>query len=964
MSKRILLLINLLLLSGSIVFAQNTTVRGVLIDAKDNQPVLNVTVQLASTMDTSNKQAALTDPDGIFTLTVPAGSYTLTTTTLGYESIIRTLTLSGAPVDLGTIALKGTAAQLQNVTVQSTVLRTDQNGDTTAFNANAYKVNPDANAEDLIIKMPGVTNDNGTIKVNGEDVKRVLVDGKDFFGDDPNAAIKNLPAEIIDKIQVYDRASDQAAFAGFDDGNQQKTINIVTRRGRNNGMFGKVQAGYGIGEEGDNGRYTLGGNINFFNGDRRISLVGLANNINQQNFSSEDLLGVSSGSGGGGRSGGGRRGGSGGSGFTGGAGSYGGDAASNFLVSQQGGITETQSIGINYSDTWGKKLKATGSYFFNRSDNSNTAELTRTYITDTNLVYTERGFTRSVNNNHRASLRIEWTIDSANSIILNPRLSYQQNETNRNLGGATTLGESIRQDTINNLYNAVNNGYNFSNSALWRHRFAKQGRTLSVNLDTRLNSKTGNGSLYSSGDTVLNQRNDLDAAGTTLSMGINYTEPISDKSQLQVNYSPSYNHNTSDRSTYNYDGAGYTDLDTGLTNRFTNNYTYHRGGVGYRYNDSLFSFNATLNAQYATLDGTQTYPLQLDVNRNFTNLLPQAMFNYRFSRKENIRVFYRTNNNAPSITQLQNIVDNSNPLFLRTGNPDLVQDYIHSLGIRYGKTGIGKGDGLFVFANGSYVKDYIGNATYIASGDSMTVRNVRLNPGTQLSLPVNLDAAWRGSAFLTYSLPVTRIKSNINLSGGFTYNRTPAIINNLENFATNYAFNGGLVVGSNISENLDFTVTYNGACTIAKNSLQSQSNFSYYTQTTSLKLNWIFLKGVVFNTNLTHTLYSGLGDSYDRQFLLWNASLGYKFLKSKALQADIYAFDILKQNNSINRTITDTYIEDSRTQVLQRYFMLRLTYTLRAFKGGATMPESDGMREGGREGEGRRMRGNQPEAGM
>jgi hypothetical protein len=220
---------------------------------------------------------------------------------------------------------------------------------------------------------------------------------------------------------------------------------------------------------------------------------------------------------------------------------------------------------------------------------------------------------------------------------------------------------------------------------------------------------------------------------------------------------------------------------------------------------------------------------------------------------------------------------------------------------------------------------------------------------------MNLDPALRGSAFITYSLPITQIKSNVNLSTGFTYNRTPAIINNLKNFANNYAINGGLVLGSNISQNLDFTVSYNGAYTIAKNSLQSQSDFNYYTQTTALKLNWIFWKGVVFNTNLTHTLYSGLGEGYDRQFLLWNASIGYKFLKSKALQADLYAFDILKQNNSISRTITDTYIEDSRTQVLQRYFMLRLTYTIRAFKAGASMPQNE---NGG--GERRRFRGDGP----
>ncbi len=947
---RALLLLLLTFVTGQALDAQTTTLTGKLTDSRDNQPVLNVTVQLASNTDTSNKQAVLTDFDGNFSISIAPGTYNFTTTTIGFESVTRAITLTTAPMDLGTIPLKASSTQLKNVTVQSTIVRSEQNGDTTAFNANAFKTNPDASAEDLITKMPGISNVNGALKVNGEDVKKILVDGKEFFGDDPNAAIKNLPAEIIDKIQVYDRASDQSAFTGFDDGNQQKTINIITKRGRSNGLFGKISAGYGLDEEGDNGRYTVGGNINYFKGDRRISVVGLSNNINQQNFSSEDLLGVSSSSGGG-RGGGGRRGGNGGGGFTGGAGSYGGDAASNFLVSQQGGITKTNSLGLNYSDNWGKKVKVTGSYFYNWSDNENATDLTRNYITDSNLVYRETGNSQSINNNHRASLRLEYALDSSNSFILNPRLSYQQNSNNTYDSGVTTIGENLLQNAIRNIYTAKNEGYNFSNTLLWRHKFAKRGRTLSINFDTRINDKTGDGSLLSTGDTTLNQINDLNSTGVTYSGSINYTEPLNDKSQLQLNYNPSYNHNTSDRSTYNFDGATYNSLDTGLTNRFTNDYTYHRGGLGYRYNDSLWSFNATLNAQYATLTGLQTYPTQLNVARNFTNILPQAFINYRFSKRENIRIFYRTNNNAPGITQLQNIVDNSNPLFLRTGNPDLIQDYTHSIGLRYGKTGTGKGSGIFVFANGSYVKDYIGNATYIATGDTMSIRGIRLNPGTQLSMPVNLDGAYRASAFFTYSLPVTQIKSNINLNTGLTFNRTPAIINNLENFANNYAINGGLVIGSNISENLDFTLSYNGIYTIAKNSLQSQSDFNYYTQTTALRLNWIFWKGVVFNTNITHTLYSGLGEGYDRQFLLWNASLGYKFLKSKALMADIYAYDILKQANSISRTITDTYIEDSKTQVLQRYFMLRLTYTLRSFKGGAKMPEaehSEGRERGGR----------------
>lgn len=918
----------IIFVSNNIWAQTNTTsLTGKLLDARDGQPILNATVQLQSNADTSIKQAVLSDYDGNFTISVPPGSYRFSTANIGYEPTYRIVQLTSNPLNLGTLSLKSSSTQLKSITVAATQIRSEQNGDTTAFNANAFKTNPDATAEDLLTKMPGISNVNGALKVNGEDVKKILVDGKEFFGDDPNAAIKNLPAEIIEKIQVYDRASDQAAFTGFDDGNQQKTINIITKPGRNSGLFGKVAAGYGLDEKGDNGRYNVGGNINFFNGDRRISLVGMANNVNQQNFSADDLLGVSSGSGGG--RGGGRRGGG------------GGDAASNFLVGQQGGIAKTQSFGINYSDNWGKKVKVTGSYFFNRSDNENTTNLTRNYITDSNLVYRETGNAQNINSNHRVALRMEYTLDSFNSIILSPRISYQQSESNSADSGITTIGDNNLENAIRNLNSAANEGYNFSNSLLWRHKFAKKGRTLSLNFDTRYNDKTGNGDLYSRGDTLIDQDYDLATTGSTYSGSINYTEPVTAKTQIQLNYNPSFNHNNSDRSTYNDDGSTVRNLDTMLTNRFTNNYYYHRGGAGFRYNDSSWSFNATLNAQYATLDGQQEYPYQLQVNRTFTNILPQAFLNYRFSKKENIRVFYRTYNNAPSISQLQNIVDNSNPLFLRTGNPDLVQDYTHYLGIRYGKTSAGKGNGIFLYANGSYIKDYIGSASYIGRGDTQNIRGIRLNPGTQLSIPVNLNGAYRGSLFLTYSQPVKQLKSNLNLSTGITFNRTPAIINNFENFANNYAINGGIVLGSNISENLDFTLTYNGAYLIAKNSLQTKSNFNYYNQTTSLRLNWIFRKDAVFKTDVTHTLYAGLGDAYDRQFLLWNASIGYKFLKSKALMAELYAFDILKQNNSISRNITDTYFEDSRTQVLQRYFMLRLTYTLRSFKGSGKMPEQE-----------------------
>jgi hypothetical protein len=934
-------------LFSSTSFAQTFSLSGTFRDSKDQSTLAGVAISLSPASDTNNYLNTLSDVDGNFNFTgLTPGNYLLRANYLGYRAFRQTYALINSDLTLGNLNISSARNRLQGVTVTATQVATQQSGDTTAFNAGAYKTNPDANAEDLITKMPGITSENGAIKMNGEDVKKILVDGKEFFGDDPNAAIKNLPAEIIDKIQVFDKASDQAAFSGFDDGNSQKTINIVTKRGKNNGVFGKVTGGYGADFETGDDRYTVGGNINFFKGDRRITLVGLANNVNQQNFSSEDLLGVSSGSGGGGR-GRSRAGGQGGTG-----GSYSGsDPSSNFLVSQQGGITTTQSAGINYSDQWSPKLKVSASYFFNRGVNENNTTLTRNYIVsdpDSALQYRETGLNTGTNVNHRATARLEWTIDSSNTIIFQPRVSYQSTETSRDLLGISALtDEHIAPSISSNSYSTSQTGYNLSNVLTYRHRFAKQGRTISLSLNSGYNEKSGNGSIYASNyyggtDTFINdQQYTLESDGLNLSANLSYTEPLSKNAQLLVTYNPSLNKNNSDRHTYNRGGQYYDQLDTLLSNVYDNRYYYHRGGVGYRYSKDKINFNASLNAQYATLSGTQDFPNPLNIDRNFSDLLPQFNFNYKFSKTENIRIFYRSSTNPPSISQLQGIVDNSNPLLLRTGNPDLRQDYSHNLSVRYGKTGGQKGTGLFLFANGGYTAHYIGNSTFIALKDTV-IAGTSLNRGSQLTKPVNIDGNWSARSFVTYAFPVKAIKTNLNLNAGVNYNRIPAIINGARNNSDNYIFNAGFVASSNISENLDFTLSSSGAYNIVENSLEGQGNFNYYSQNSSARINWIFLNRAQINTTLSHTWYEGLEASYNQNFLLWNASIGYKFLKNKSLLAEAYIFDILKQNRAIARTVTDSYIEDSRTDVLQRYGMLRLTYTLRAFKKDAPKMEDEG----------------------
>lgn len=931
--RRLLLLLSITIVSVCSVHAQ-FTVSGTLVAQADSLPVIGATVRIFPAGDTVALTGNISDMDGVFELTgIAAGTYTVRITEISSKSVQRTVHVIDANTDLGVIKLEPSGNVLKGVTVTGQLVASEQKGDTSQFNAGAFKTNPDASAEDLVNKMPGFTSDNSGVKFNGENVKKVLVDGKEFFGNDASAALKNFPAEVIDKIQVFDQQSDQAQFTGFDDGNTQKTINIRTKNNKSNGQFGRIYAGYGTDD-----RYAAGGSVNYFDGNRRITLMGLANNINQQNFSNEDVLGVQSGRGGRGNSG------------------------NNFMIGQQNGITETNSIGLNYSDQWGKKVKVSASYFFSKTDNTNETVTERNYFAtgDTSLFYRENSNSSAVNFNHRFNMRLEYNADSFNSLILTPTLSFQDNRNTSFLTGNSFLTGDVFRSATQNSNDISNQGFSFNNSLLLRHKFARKGRTISLDLGAAINNKSGlyqyyNLSRFTDDTILLDQQQTLDQNGYTLSGNLTYTEPVGKKGQLQVSYNPSYTFNHSDRIANNYDTAqqDYLQLDPALSNKYENRYTTQKGGLSYRLNTTHATLSVGVNGQYALLEGDQVYPLEQKVNRSFSNVLPQAMYNYRFEKGTNLRVFYRTSTQAPSISQLQNVADVSNPLFISTGNPGLVQSYEHSLLLRYGKTRAQRGNGLFLFANVSYTNDYFASASFIPSKDSVIANNVLLREGGQLSVPVNLDGYWQARSFVTYGWQLKKLKSNLNLNGGLSYIRNPSLINAVENFSNSYTLNGGVVISSNISEKIDFTLSWNGSYNVVQNTIQSSADNNYYYHNASFKFNWIFLDRFVLNTSITQSLYSGLAQSFDQQFYLWNAYLGYKFLKDKSLEARVSAYDILAQNRNIARNVTNIYIEDVRTLALTQYFMFTLTYTLRNFKA-ESAAQQDQQQHGSGPGEGRR----------
>lgn len=947
-------------------FAQTIEIKAKVVDKADNTPLIGVGTSLILISSSNKKVGALTDTNGVFKFSVSEkGTYTLNLSYIGYQDFTKQIRIDKS-INLGTIEMLTSTQVLNEVTVAGKQVRVEQKGDTLSYNAGAYKVNQDASAEDLIKKMPGVTIENGQVKAQGEAVKKVMLDGKEFFGDDAMMALKNLPAEIIDKVQVFDRMSEQAQFTGFNDGNTDKTINITTKSGKSNGQFGKVYGGYGTDD-----RYSTGGNVNYFKKDQRISVIGMSNNINQQNFASEDLLGVlgTNANTGGNRGGG---------------GNGGGGNSGDFLTNQQNGITGTNAIGINYTDNWGKKIKFTGSYFFNQTGNENLTNISRVITAGRTLnqLYDEIRTTNNQNYNNRINLRFDYTIDKKNSILFTPRISFQGNSSSSIVNGKTSFGDSpINEINTNNLRNS--NGFRLGGDLMFRHKFAKFGRTISINFNLNNNTNNRNDTLKSlnkffspSRLVNINQAIDNDTESDAYGLRISYTEQIKKKGQLEMSYQLGVTNSNTDRKTLNFSQAenSYSLLDTNLTNQFENQYLNNRIGLSFRVggfgggdfgggmggrgnysggfggqgnvpnpnqrnqqlpqiqNQPKLSYGFGFNIQNAQLVGNQLYPRIFKTDVSFNNLLPNANIRYQFNKSSNIRLFYRTQTVAPTIAQLQNVVDNSNQLFFRTGNPNLKQEYSHSLNLRFNTTNLQKAITFFAFVNANLTNDNITNATFVASKDTL-INGILLRRGGQLSKPVNLDGNYNISSFLSLGLPVTLIKSNLNFNGGLRYVKTPGLINNLRNNSNNYVLSGGLTLSSNINENIDFTATYMANYNIVKNEAAfSNLDNNFYFHTVNFNFNYQSKKGFITNTLLNQYLYTGLSDGFNQNFTLCNLSFGQKLFAKQRGELKVTIFDIFGQNNSITRNITETYIEDVRSLVLTRYFMFTFTYNIRNFR--------------------------------
>ncbi|MDP2887333.1 MAG: outer membrane beta-barrel protein, partial [Ignavibacteria bacterium] len=393
----------------------------------------------------------------------------------------------------------------------------------------------------------------------------------------------------------------------------------------------------------------------------------------------------------------------------------------------------------------------------------------------------------------------------------------------------------------------------------------------------------------------------------------------------------SYTKSRAENSTYDHDPLvnEYSNLDPKLSNVSGSAYSTERAGIGYNLRREELSLTAEVSYQIASLRNDQSFPSLKTMEKRFYNVLPTVTMKYEFSRQRKLMVLYRTSTNPPSISQLQDVIDNTNPILLRAGNPTLRQAYVHMLSGQYLAMDIERRSSFFLILTASCTHDYVGNSSWIADKDTLLPSGTRLNKGTRLTVPANLDGQWIMRPGLAFGFPVDAIKSHLSLNTSFAYTRKPGLVNGTMNVSNMYTLTQGLGLGSNIGEGVDFTMFYMANYNIFKNTLQPELDNKYFFHTASLKFDWIFWEGVAFRTTVTNTVNDGLSAGLNRNYTLCNVSLGKKLFQNNRGEIQLCVTDILNQNKSINRAVTEAYVEDMQNRVLGRYVVLMFTYTIR-----------------------------------
>jgi uncharacterized membrane protein YgcG len=896
-----------------------STLRGSVLDEATGGPLVGAMIVVDSTYH------ATADAKGSFSIPgIPRKPSQVLINYMGYETIVRTVDFNRATIDLGAVRMVEDSRRIEAVAVTAAATAVLQKGDTTQFNAAAFPTGADAYAGDLVNKLPGAEVNGGTVIVQGDTVKRAMIDGKMFFGDDVMAAMNNIPADVIESIQMFDEQTDEAKFAGIDDGVRQRTLNIVTKNKNNRMITANLEGGYGkqLDADADGTRtdhYLLSGVTNLFSESQSWTVSAGSNNV--------------------GRSGGGR--------MRGGRGGRGGG----------GGLSTSNAIGLNYSRNWNSKWEMNLNYDFNETRTKTESWNERLYFTENDgdparLERTDRSG-RSDSDNHSLGLRLEYT-GTKDRIFFFGRGSYGLSDNAGSNIEISRIGEELI-NRINSPSMSHNKNYSANGNASWTRKLSDSGRTITLNLSGGINDGNGEREELKEGlEMSTNTSSTSDNWSRNYSGRLTYAEPLGGQSRLTLNYN--YSRNRSESETVAWD-LFENKLDSAQSRTTTRNQRDHSAGVGYVYGAEFFRFGLGLDFRASAQVNEDIFPEEKYLDHTFYTWQPYATARYTVERSKYFEFRYSGRANTPSLSDLQTVLT-VNDNRLSVGNPDLKQSYSHDFRLAYNTSNSQKSTSFNVIAMARLTANSFANQTVFFDRDTVLADyyDYQAMAGSQLSTRVNLSGAVQMGANAGYSFLFKPIKTRVSINGGYELQRRPSYTTvtigrsrkQLLNNSNEHSGSIRLRLTSAISEYVDFSVNSSTGLTYTGNS--ALSNSRTWRESVGAEASLVFFRSLTYNTDFSWNYQHNFNGTQNRtnNTYVWSMGFGYRFLKRRNAEFRVTAYDLLNQSQKAPTiSYADTYQMTSWSRSMGRYFLATLTWRFNSMHGNSSGGRGEGRGSGG-----------------
>ena len=921
-SLRILFLA-MAVLTGASVVAVNIT--GYVKD-KSGEPLIEAAVRLLKERDSAFVAGTTANIDGKFTLQgVSSGKYILETSYVGYTSVKQPVTVGNSRVDVGTIEMNEATNVLKEVSVVAVKTPIKVMEDTVEYNADSYHTQPNAVVEDLLKRLPGVeVGTDGAITANGKTVSKILIDGKEFFSDDPQVASKNLPANMVDKLQVVDRKSDMARLTGVDDGEDETVINLTFKKNMNQGWFGTAEGGYGTDD-----RYMGSFNVNRFWNGNQITLLGNFNNINQIGFTDSN-----------------------GNRFR----RFGGN----------NGITDSRALGLNFNVGKDEIIRVGGDIMWSNTDATSVTRQEREYLFEDHSTYSKiNKRTRDRGNNFRADFRVLWKPDSFNTLEFRPNFSANFNKSNDT--ELTSYFNSAMNKVSDNTADANSKGdsYEFGARLIYSHNFKRhRGRSFSISGQYRYSNVTETSKSINdfvryileedpdnTEDTseLLNQYTDNHTWSNQVMGQFTWTEPLGDVAKgnfLTFSYRMNYRWNNADKLVYNIPDDYELDIfppvgeqpDLDYSNRYRNNYFNQNIRLGYKKVSSKANFEVGMALVPQMSKSIYLDNADKNIDRWVWNYSPFLRYRYKFSKRSSIHLNYRGMSSQPTMAQLQPVLDISNPTNQIQGNPNLDPSFNHNMMIRFQDFNMESQRSIMLMGDFQFTQNAIVSKT--------TMRD----DGTRLTEYANVNGVWNGRVMNMFSMPLRNKSWSISNHVFVNAQHNVGFNNGLRN--TSFSFSVRESPGITFRpDNFELELRPMYSLQTTCNSLQSTTNQTVHNYGGRFDGTYYTPWGLTIQTDINYSATEGYAAGYNTRTWMWNATISQQFLRSKALTLAVKVYDLLNQRNNIRRNITANYIDDIEYNSLTRYFMVTLSYRFNTF-GKGNEPQGGNMMRGGHGGPG------------